>query len=160
MGPNYRLAMAYPTAESRDIAAPADTVWALVSDLPRMGEWSPENTGGKWLNGSSGPSMGAKFKGTNKNGLRRWSTTVTVVACEPGRVFEIAVTFGPVAVANWRYEFEGTDSGCRVTESWADQRKPYFAVIARPMGDHSAEHARRDMATTLQNLAAATERTG
>jgi hypothetical protein len=30
--------MAYPTAESRDIAAPAEKVWSLVSDLPRMGE--------------------------------------------------------------------------------------------------------------------------
>jgi hypothetical protein len=149
--------MAYPVAVSRDIAAPSEKVWALAADLPRMGEWSPENAGGKWLNGSSGPSLGAKFKGTNKNGVRRWSTTVTVVGCEPGRVFEIAVTYGPLGVANWRYDFEATDAGCRVTESWQDNRTSWFKVAARVMGDHSADHARQEMAATLQNLATAAE---
>ena len=38
-------------------------------------------------------------------------------------MFEFAVTSGPLAVATWRYEFEETDAGCRVTESWVDQRK-------------------------------------
>jgi hypothetical protein len=60
-------------------------------------------------------------------------------------------------VATWRYEFEETDSGCRVTESWLDQRKPWFASIARLMGDHSAAHAEHEMAATLTNLAAAAE---
>ena len=113
--------MAYPTAATLDINAPAEKVWALVSDLPRMGEWSPENAGGKWVKGATGPALGAVFKGTNKNGIRRWSTTVTVIACEPSKVFEFAVTSGPLEVANWRYEFEETEAGCRVTESWSDQ---------------------------------------
>ena len=97
MTSNYRLGMAYPTAATRDITAPAEKVWALVSDLPRMGEWSPENAGGTWTKGATGPALGAVFKGTNKNGFRRWSTSVTVVAYEPGRVFEFAVTSGPLA---------------------------------------------------------------
>ncbi len=149
--------MAYPTAATRDIAAPAEKVWTLVSDLPRMGEWSPENAGGKWVKGASGPAPGAVFKGTNKNGVRRWSTTVTVVACEPGKVFEFAVTSGPLEVAKWRYEFEDNGSGCRVTESWEDRRKPWFTFVARAMGDHSAAHAEQEMAATLANLAAAVE---
>ena len=91
--------MAYPTAASRDIAAPAEKVWALVSDLPRMGEWSPENAGGKWVKGATGPAVGAVFTGNNKNGFRRWTTNVTVIACEPGVVFEFAVTSGPLKVA-------------------------------------------------------------
>jgi len=149
--------MAYPTAVSRDIAAPPEKVWALVSDLPRMGEWSPENVGGKWTKGATGPALGAVFRGSNKNGFRRWSTTSTVVACEPGKVFEFAVTSGPLAVANWRYEFVETDSGCRVTESWQDHRKPWFVVVARAMGDHSAAHAAGEMEATLANLVAAVE---
>jgi hypothetical protein len=151
--------MAYPTAEFRVIAAPAQKVWDLVSDLPRMGEWSPENVGGTWIKGASGPAVGAAFTGRNKNGVRRWSTTATVVDCEPGRTFEIAVTFGPVKlpVANWRYEFEDADSGCRVTESWQDHRTAWMRFVARPMGDHSAEHARSEMAATLGNLARAAE---
>ena len=149
--------MAYPTAASRDIAAPAEKVWELVADLPRMGEWSPENQGGKWVNGATGPALGAVFKGNNRNGFRRWSTKVTVVGCEPAKVFEFAVTSGPLEVANWRYEFEETDGGCRVTESWVDKRKPWFAAVARVMGEHSAGTAERQMAQTLENLAKAAE---
>jgi ligand-binding SRPBCC domain-containing protein len=147
--------MTYPTAASLDIAAPPEKVWALVSDLPRMGEWSPENAGGKWVKGATGPALGAVFNGNNMNGIRRWSTTVTVIGCEPGALFEFAVTSGPLEVATWRYEMEETDSGCRVTESWVDQRKKWFATLARVMGDHSAEHAQQEMEKTLANLRAA-----
>jgi ligand-binding SRPBCC domain-containing protein len=149
--------VAYPTAATLDINAPAEKVWALVSDLPRMGEWSPENAGGKWVKGATGPALGAVFRGRNRNGIRRWSTTVTVIACEPSKAFEFAVTSGPLEVANWRYEFEGTEAGCRVTESWSDRRKSWFVTLARAMGDHSAEHAEREMAATLARLAAAVE---
>ncbi len=149
--------MAYPTAVTREIAAPAEKVWAFVADLPRMGEWSPENAGGKWVKGATGPALGAVFKGSNRNGLRRWSTNATVVACEPGKLFEFGVTSGPLGIANWRYEFDETESGCRVTESWEDRRKPWFVVVARVTGDHSAAHAEQEMAATLANLAAAVE---
>jgi uncharacterized protein YndB with AHSA1/START domain len=149
--------MAYPTAATRDIAAPAEKVWSLVADVTRMGEWSPENTGGTWQKGASGPALGAVFKGHNKSGLRRWSTTCTVVECQPGKVFEFAVTSGPIGIANWRYEFEDTESGCRVTESFRDNRAPWFAFVARAMGDHSAAHAEKEMAATLENLAAIAE---
>jgi uncharacterized protein YndB with AHSA1/START domain len=147
----------YPTAVTRDFAAPAEKVWALVTDLPEMGNWSPENAGGKWVKGATGPALGAVFEGANKNGFRRWTTTVTVVACEPNEVFEFAVTSGPLEVAGWRYEFEATDAGCRVTESWVDRRKRWFAILARVAGDHSAAHAEQEMAATLANLAAAVE---
>ena len=122
-----------------------------------MGEWSPENQGGKWVKGATGPALGAVFKGNNRNGLRRWSTTVTVIACEPAQVFEFAVMAGPLQVAHWRYEFEEAGSGCRVTESWLDQRTPWFTFVARAMGDHSGEHAQKEMEATLANLAAAVE---
>lgn len=151
--------MTYPTAISRDIAAPAQRVWALVSDLPRMGGWSPENAGGKWVKGSTGPALGATFRGNNRNGVRRWSTTVTVSDCDPGSVFEMAVTSGPLDVARWRYEFEelASGAGCRVTESFADRRAPWFANVARVLGDHSAAHAEQEMTATLAALAAAVE---
>jgi hypothetical protein len=149
--------VAYPTAATRDIAAPAARVWALVADLPRMGEWSPENVGGKWVKGATGPALGAVFKGRNKRGIRRWSTTVTVIGCEPGQVFEFAVTVGPLAASKWRYEFQDTDGGCRVTESWVDERKPWFAAVGRVVGDHGAANTERQMAATLAQLAKVAE---
>ena len=149
--------MTYPIAESRDIPAPAEKVWAMVSDLPRMGEWSPENTGGRWDNGATGPAVGASLTGTNKNGFRRWSTKATVVACEPGKVFEIAITSGRLPIANWRYEFEPTSEGCRVTESWQDRRGRFIKVTGRMLGDHGPAHAKAEMAATLANVARAAE---
>ena len=149
--------MAYPTAVSRDIAAPAQKVWDMVSDLPRMGEWSPENQGGSWAKGATGPATGAVFMGRNKNGFRRWGTKATVIDCQPGKAFEIAITSGPMAVANWRYDLEETPSGCLVTESWTDHRPPWFRVVGRAMGDHSAAHAEQEMAATLANVAKVAE---
>ena len=135
---------------------PPRKVWALVSDLPRMGEWSPENAGGKWVKCATGPALGAVFRGTNKNGIRRWSTRVTVIACEPSKVFEFAVTSGPLEVANWRYEFQATEAGCRVTQSRG-------RIAASPGSSHwrgswatTAAVARsKEMAATLARLAAA-----
>jgi hypothetical protein len=149
--------MTYPIAESRDIAAPAEKVWALVSDLPRMGEFSPENQGGSWGNGAVGPAVGATFTGVNKNGFRKWKTTATVTDCEPGKSFEIAITSGPMPVSNWRYELEDTGSGCRVTESWNDNRAGWMKLISRPLGDHGPVNAQTQMAATLANIAKVVE---
>jgi hypothetical protein len=46
-----------------------------------------------------------------------------------------------------------------VTESFEDRRKPWFAFIARTMGDHSSEHAEQEMTQTLANLAEAVQST-
>ena len=54
------------------------TVYALVTDVTRMGEWSPETQKAAWVDGATGPAVGAKFKGTNKRGFMRWSTTPRV----------------------------------------------------------------------------------
>ena len=106
-------------SRSVDVAAGPDEVWALVSDLPRMGRFSPENIGGHWVDGAGGPAPGVRFRGTNRNGARQWTTTVTVVACEPGRrlTFDVRTSFG-VRVSRWSYEITPTAAGCRLTEHW------------------------------------------
>jgi hypothetical protein len=100
-----------------------DEVWALVSDVTRTGEWSPENTGGRWLNGATGPVEGATFRGSNRNGIHRWSTTALVLAAEPGRRFAFDVSFGPVQIARWDYTMgvHGADA-TDLTLSWTDHR--------------------------------------
>lgn len=107
---------------STDIAASPDAVWALVSDLPAMGRFSPENTGGTWRGGATGPALGARFTGANKRGVRRWRTSVVVSRCEPGRAFAFDVSWLGLKVARWSYEVEPTPAGCRLTESWEDRR--------------------------------------
>lgn len=139
---------------SRQIPAPAAEVWGLVSDVTRMGEWSPEATGGKWLKGASGPAVGARFKGTNEAGGKKWSTTCEVTECAPGERFTFRVTGGPFKVATWSYGFEPADGGTRVTESWTDERHPVMArLFGRITGIHDrATHNRANMERTLEAL--------
>jgi len=144
---------------SREIAAPAEQVWAMVSDIRRMGEWSPENVGGEWIGGATGPAVGAKFRGRNRLGKRSWKTVAIVTACEPGRVFTFRVKAAGMKISDWSYAFEATDSGCRVTESWTDLRPGFLKpIVARVLGvKDRAAHNRAGMEQTLERLAAAAE---
>ena len=76
--------------------APADEVWDLVSDVTRIGSYSPETFEAEWLEGASGPAVGAKFRGhvkRNGKGPIYWTTCV-VTACVPGPEFAFGVLTG------------------------------------------------------------------
>lgn len=124
---------AAPTSISRsvDVDAPPDRVWALVSDLPGMGRLSPENAGGSWLSGATGPAVGARFRGANRSGWRRWSTLVTVTDCEPGRRFGFDVSSLRMPVAHWSYDVSPRPGGSSVTETWLDRRGPVMVTLGR-----------------------------
>src|SRR5262245_25140900 len=143
----------------RVIAASPEDLWTRVSNIERMGELSPEATGGSWLGGATGPAVGAKFKGENRNGKKKWSTAAKVVECEPGRVFAFDVTAGPFKIARWTYRFEPADGGCRVTEVWTDQRGWIAERLGKPASGVSdrASHNRQTMVATLERLAAVSE---
>lgn len=144
---------------TRDIAAPAEKVWSMVTDLPRMGEWSPENQGGEWVKGAAGPAVGAEFKGRNKNGKRQWSTVVKVNACEAPRKFSFGLMLLGRKWVDWVYEIEPTAGGCRVTHSWVDHRTKLMdriGGIVSGVADR-ASHNRRNMEATLERLAQAAE---
>jgi uncharacterized protein YndB with AHSA1/START domain len=95
---------------STEIAASPDTVYAMVSDVTRMGEWSPETIRCTWLDGATGPAAGARFKGTNKRGVFRWSTKPEVVVADRGREFSFVThSIGPST--RWTYRFEAAPGG-------------------------------------------------
>lgn len=144
---------------SRSISADADRVWSLVSDVTRMGEWSPETTRGTWVKGATGPSVGARFKGENELGKKSWATTCEVVETEPGRSFCFRVLGGPFGVALWEYRIEPTDDGCVVTEHWTDNRGWLIKTAGKAMTgvEHDAEWTRTGMEQTLERLAAVAE---
>ena len=118
-------------SRSTVVAAPPERVWELVSDLPGMGRFSPENAGGRWAGGATGPAVGARFRGSNRAGRRRWSTSSTVTRCEPGRAFSFVVTAGGLGVAQWSYDLEPVEGGTRVTETWQDRRSSLMSVLGR-----------------------------
>jgi hypothetical protein len=141
------------------IAAPPEQIYALISDLPRMGEWSPENTGGKWLGGASCAAVGAKFRGDNRNGFRSWSTMVTVTAANPGKEFAFAISFGPMSVADWRYDLVAEGESTTVTETWRDRRNPVLRRLGGVVAGVSdrAAYNKTSIDTTLAALKVAAE---
>jgi uncharacterized protein YndB with AHSA1/START domain len=144
---------------STAIAATPSTVWALVSDLTRMGEWSPENEGVEWLRGARGPEVGAAFKGSNRLGSKSWTTRGRIVAAEPGRTLAFRITAVGMKVAEWRYELAATGEGCTVTETFTDERGPIIRALgtmATGVKDRDS-HNRATMQTTLERLKAAAE---
>ncbi len=64
------------------IDAEPDAVYELISDITRMGEWSPECQGGDWIDGAT-PSVGSQFHGRNRRGDNEWTTPNTVIAAKP-----------------------------------------------------------------------------
>ena len=146
------------------IAASPDDAYHLVSDVTRMGDWSPETTSCRWIGAATGAAVGARFRGSNRKGWRRWSTTCTVVAADAGRRFAFDVSWGRLPIARWSYEFLPEADGTRVRETWSDRRPGWMARFDPAfMGiDDRSRHNRGTMETTLERLrshAAATSST-
>ena len=140
--------------DSIEISASPDVVFDAVSHLEQMGKFSPENTGGKWIKGASGPALGAKFRGTNANGKKSWSTAVTVFSCERPNAFAFEVTAGPAKVARWSYEITATDAGSRVSETWLDRRSKLSARISKAIRPDREAFTRTSIRSTLEALKA------
>ena len=96
-----------------------------------MDRLSPENTGGEWIGGATGPKVGAKFKGTNARDKDSWYTIAKVVTYDPPRRFAFKVTFKVFNIARWEFAIEPAPGGCRVTETWTDRRN----ALVRKQGD-------------------------
>ncbi|WP_020663845.1 SRPBCC family protein [Amycolatopsis benzoatilytica] len=123
-----------------EVKATPEQVYALVSDPGALAGVTTEYCGHRWLGGATGPAVGARFRGTNRRGIRRWSTTVTVTAADEGRRFAFDVALGPIPVSRWEYLIEPAGDGCRITESMWDTRPGWFApltVVATGVKDRS-----------------------
>jgi Polyketide cyclase / dehydrase and lipid transport len=101
-------------AESVVIARSPQELYDMISDVTRMGEWSPVCAACWWDEGA-GPSVGSWFTGRNEEPGDTWETRSVVVAAEPGREFAFQVGGDR---ARWGYTFTTVDGGTRVTESW------------------------------------------
>jgi uncharacterized protein YndB with AHSA1/START domain len=137
-----------------DVAAPPARVYAVVSDVTRMGEWSPETTRCEWLDGADGPVVGARFKGSNKRGIARWSTKPRVTAAEPGREFAFVIQHRGHDITKWTYQFEPVGSGTRVTESFELLRDMPWYFIATDRYLMRVEDRYADLVDAMQQTLA------
>ncbi|UUZ61256.1 SRPBCC family protein [Nocardioides sp. B-3] len=139
-------------------ASPAH-VWDLVSDVTRIGEFSPETFEAKWTRGSTRPEVGAYFAGhVKRNGVGPiyWSPC-RVTVCEPERVFEFAVGTDSITANNWGYRLTPRDGGTEVTEYFrlasSLPLRAYWALLGRFRGRTNVN----GMRTTLERMKAVLE---
>jgi len=141
------------------IAAPAEQVWALVSDITTPARFSTELLEVRWLD--EGPRAGARFVGRSRHrAMGEWETTSFVTRFEPPRCFAWAVTDPQVPAASWCFELTPESSGTRLRQSVrigpgrsglcvAIEAMPEKKdrIIARRLEEH-----RKNMALTLEGI--------
>ncbi|MGQ0805272.1 MAG: SRPBCC family protein [Actinomycetota bacterium] len=142
------------------VDAPPEHVYALVSDVTRTGEWSPECRRCVWVEGATGPAPGARFRGWNRSGLVRWSRLVEVVAAHPDREFgwrTLPDRFNKDSTT-WRYRLAAEDGGTRLTQTYAIAALPRFPVnvVMRLFLRHHAD-MRPHMRQSLERIKATAE---
>ncbi|MEX2100842.1 MAG: SRPBCC family protein [Acidimicrobiia bacterium] len=144
------------------IAADPETLYDMVSDVTRMGEWSPACQSCAWdaesLDGGDRPAVGSWFTGKNKLGDFEYETRCEVTVADRGKEFTWVVGGAEEGAAQWRYTFAAVDGGTEVEESSALLRLSGFFTDMPE--DRLREIVARNQAgirTTLENLKAAAE---
>jgi len=133
------------------IAVGPTVVYAAVADLPRMGEWSPENLGGEWID-STGAAVGAQFRGRNRNAQGEFETIATIIEAEPSRSFAFCVAPPGEVGTIWRYAFEPQGEGTLVTESFEWHWTPFPDGFRGRVGKMPIDEAREAVAERRRHL--------
>ncbi len=146
-------------SDSIVIARSPEDLYDMVSDVTRMGEWSPICAACWWDEGG-GPRAGAWFTGRNETAGRTWETRSLIEVADRGREFTFAV-FG--SRVRWSYTFEAAEGGTRLTESWdflpdgiASFHERYGADAEAQMAERT-EAAIKGIPATLAAIKAAAE---
>lgn len=137
------------------MAAPADKIWNLIADVRNIGQFSPETFEAEWLDGATGPAVGARFRGhvkRNEIGPVYW-TVCRVTTCEPDREFGFEVLVGARPVNNWHYQLTPSGDGTDVTESFRMNSSPLTTLYYWLFGGYLRQRRNiRDMAKTLRRI--------
>lgn len=130
------------------VDATVPQVWAVVSDVTRVGEWSHECRGAEWLGGAAGPALGVRFRGRNRAGWwARWNRTCEIVAVDPPHVIvwrTVSTWLFPDST-EWRIQLGPADGGrTRITQSFEVVRAPWLLdrLYSRMIPSHQDRDAR------------------
>lgn len=96
-----------------EIEAPVAAVWALVSDVRRYPEWSPQVVSTRLRAGAEEAALGVGFTNLNRDGDLEWKTTAEVVRFIPERELAFRVAENWVI---WSFTLEPTPDGTRLTQ--------------------------------------------
>jgi uncharacterized protein YndB with AHSA1/START domain len=141
------------------MAATPEKIWDLVSDVTRIGRYSPETIGAEWLDGATGPAAGARFRGhVKRNGIGpTYWTSCVVTECVHGEAFAFAVEVGGRPVNVWTYRLEASGDGTDVTESFALAPNPALRLYWALLGWARGRTNREGMRATLERIKAEVE---
>ena len=144
------------------IAAPPEELYALVADVTRTPEFSPDIVRCTWLDGAAGPVVGARFEAVNRTSAgKTWKNRPVVTVADPGREFAFARTEPFAGTIAWRYRFEPVGAGTRVVESYEVERPVtrlgWFVIERIFRAGNRREELRAGMRTTLERLRGAAE---
>lgn len=134
-------------------------IWNLVSDVTRIGSYSPETFEAEWLDGATGPAVGARFRGhvkRNGRGPIYW-TTCEVTESEPGKVFAFHVLTGGRPTNTWKYELRPADGFTEVTESFQLAPTPLLKLYWTLAGWTRGRTNEQGMRQTLERIRAQVE---
>lgn len=104
------------TAEVYVDASP-ETVYDVIADIPRMGEWSPDLDWVTFTEGYRETAEGAKFQGRNQLGPIKWTSDCKVRVARRGEELAWDVVDGEWPVTRWRFQMEPQDGGTRLRET-------------------------------------------
>lgn len=149
-------------SESIEINASPETVWSLVTDMERYGEWSSENTGGYWRKNEDGVpgtgEVGDEFVGINRRGDDEWKALVEIIVREENKAFAFVTGGSAMNLIHWRYDIEPTESGTTLTESWALMNlSPLMIEHGDEEIQYRAANAKESITATLKGMKAAAE---
>ena len=140
-----------------EIDASPQRVYELVSDITRMGEWSPECYRCEWLDGATTATVGARFRGHNRLGRVRWSADAVVTVAHPAHEFAFTTLHkNGREETQWTYRFDQITTGTQVTESYEFMWCPITNRIAE-LPIPRDRQLRRGIIETLTRIKAAAE---
>ncbi len=138
---------------TQEIGAPPAVVYALITDLSRMAEWSPECVGVDAPSGSM-VEVGSTFTGRNARDDNEWSTDCRVLSARADEEFSF-FSGDDETGTTWTYTLAPTPNGVKLAESFDSLRLRHPEWVEMLAG--RAEQLVDDMLVTLARVKAVAE---
>lgn len=124
------------------IASTPAAVYGLVSDVVRMGEFSPECLSCTWTAGAPG-SVGSRFVGHDRVGSREWEMECEVTVATPSSAFGWTVLTEAISreTSVWRFDVKAVDSGTHLLQTFKMNQPP--SGLQRILDTRTAEEQAR-----------------
>jgi ligand-binding SRPBCC domain-containing protein len=153
------LFAAFSIVETIATDAPPERVWALVTDVRRMPEFSPECVEVSWLDGAGETATGARFAGASRAGAFEWTRNCTITECRAPSVFAYDVYDHADVAPQSRWRFEVTSDGDRTVLTQRFAHVPDGRSTVRLMAEDDPATAQETIDERADMLRAAMRRT-